>query len=293
MTNNQNLKTLLRTAAATACVVSATTQPATAATLKTGTTFSTFLECLNDSISLVVGQNPTDVASWQYAIDSRTDGVADTDVGGNAFEIYSMGVKETTDSIYVAINSNTPYTGNPNPNAQNGAIALGDLFINPNALSTNFQEASEGGSLYAVRFINNNDSGVPELGIYGNVTAKSVANINSGFGSINQYNQHVTNNGGTPGLGDLAANTSYFDLNQSLNEIASGDFLGGITLLSKRDLTDAGFNWKQASGKHTIAFKFDKSVLLGDDIKSVPEPGTMVGFALLSVTIIAGRRLKG
>jgi hypothetical protein len=244
----------------------------------------------------VVGQNSLDAAGWQYAIDSGTDGVAGDDVGGNAYEIYSMAVRETTASIYVAINSNTPYNGNPDPYAQNGTIALGDLFINLNTPSSNFQQASDASSLYAVRFVENNESGVPELGLYSNVTAKSVSDINSGFGSINQYNQHVANNGGMPNFGDLAADSDYFDLNNSLNEIASGDFLAGIAFLSEIDLTDAGFNWEQAPGQYTIAFKIDKSVFPGGEVESksesVPEPNAIAGFTLLSATLIAQRLLK-
>lgn len=291
MTSNEKLKMLLRTAAA-ACAVSAITQSASAATLTSGTTFSTFLECANDGISLVVGQNPTDAAGWQYAVDSSTDGVAGGEVGGNAYEIYTMGVRETADSIYVAINSNTPYTGNANSSAYNGSIALGDLFINLDALSTSFQTASDARSLYAVRFVENNDSGMPELGIYGNVTAISVTNINSGFPSIQEYNQYVADYGGTPSFGDLAADTSYFDLNQSLNEIASGNFLAGITLLSDPDLTDAGYNWEQAPGQYTLGFMFDKSVLPGGDseLESVPEPGAVAGILLLGATFVFHRR---
>ena len=257
-------------------------------------TFSTFLECLNDGTSLVVGQNSVDAAGWQYAIDSGTDGVAGDDVGGNAYEIYSMAVRETTASIYVAINSNTPYNGNPDPYAQNGTIALGDLFINLNTPSSNFQQSSEANSLYAVRFVENNDSDVPELGVYSNVSAKSVSDINSGFGSIDQYNQHVANNGGMPNFGDLAAESDYFDLNNSLNEIASGDFLAEITFLSEIDLTNAGFNWEQAPGQYTIAFKIDKSVFPGGEVESesVPEPNAIAGFILLSATLIARCLLK-
>lgn len=292
MSNYQKLQTLLGTFAATACAVSATTLPANAVTLTTGTTLSIFLECLNDGISLVVGENPTDAAGWQYAIDSSSDGVAGSDIGGNTYEIYSMGVLETTDSIYVAINTNTPYTGNPDENAQNGSIALGDLFINLDALSTDFQEASDTSSLYAVHFVENNDSGVSELGLYGDVTATSVTESNSGFDSIDDYNQHVTNNGGTPNFGDLAADTSYFDSDNSLNEITSGDFLTEIVLLSESDLTEVGFNWEQAPGEYTIAFKIEKSALVGDEIESVPEPGTIVGLALLGICAIARRFLK-
>ncbi len=292
LTKNQKLKTLLGTTVATACVVCATTQSTSAATLQTGTTFSTFLECMNDGISLVVGQNPTDTAGWQYAIDSSTDGVAGSDVGGNAYEMYSMGVKETTDSIYVVINSNTPYSGNPQQNVKNGTIALGDLFINLDAPSTNFQQASDAASLYAVRFIRNNDSGVPSLGFYSNVTAQSVTHVNTGFGSISQYNHHVADNGGTPNFGDLAADTDYFDGSKSLNEIASGDFLARITLLSKRDLTNAGFNWGQAPGKHTVAFRLDKSVVLSNEPETVPEPEAIAGLVLLSTTLLVRRRIS-
>ncbi len=294
MTKNQKLKMLLGMTAAI-CTVSATTQSASAVTLTPGTTFSTFLECINDGISLVVGQNPTDAAGWQYAVDSSTDGVAGSDVGGNVYEIYSMGVRESGDRIYVAINSNTPYTGNPTSRAYNGSIALGDLFINSDAPATNFQEASDASSLYGVRFVENNESGVPELGIYSNVSAKSVTHINDGFPNIQEYNQRVANYGGTPSFGDLAADTSYFDLSQSLNEIASGNFLAGITLLSDRDLTDAGFNWEQAPGQYTIGFTFAKAALPGNDSEpeSVPEPATVVGVLLLGVTSIARRYWKG
>jgi hypothetical protein len=270
-----------------ACAICAIAKPARGATLTPGTTLSTFLECLNDGISLVVGQNPTDEAGWQYAIDSHFDGVTGVDVGGNAYEIYSMGIKETDDSIYVAINANTPYAGNPEAGVQNGTIAFGDLFIHPNGTSTNFQQASEMGSLSAVRFVENNESGAPELGLYGNVTAKSVTATNAGFESIAQYNQHVLDRGGTPDFADLGADTDYFDANQSLNAIASGDFLRDIALLSESDLTNAGFNWQQAPGSHTVGFKLNKTAFsVENETESVPEPGAIAGLGLLSIGAI-------
>jgi hypothetical protein len=291
LTDKQKLKTLLKTAAIAVGLVS-TPDSVNAVTLTNQTTFSVFLECANDGIALVVGQQPTDAAGWQYAIDSSSDGVAGEDVGGNTYEIYSMGIKETSDHIYVAINSNTPYEGNPNRTAQNGTVSFGDLFVNLDALSTDFQEANNANSLYAVRFVENNDSGVTQLGVYGNVKAKSVTEINAGFSSITRYNQHVVDNGGTPSFGDLAADTSYFDLNKSFNEIASGDFLGAITLLSDSDLSKADFNWGLAPGQHTIAFKFDRSLVPSLDSESVPEPGALKGFALLGAIVIARRCLK-
>jgi hypothetical protein len=99
-----------------------------------------------------------------------------------------------------------------------------------------------------------------------------------------------------PNFGDLAADSDYFGLNNSLNEIASGDFLAGIAFLSEIDLTDAGFNWEQAPGQYTIAFKIDKSVFPGGEVESksesVPEPNAIAGFTLLSATLIAQRLLK-
>ena len=43
---------------------------------------------------------------WNYAIDSFSDGVTGDQIGGGAFEFYGIAIKETSDTAFIAINSN-------------------------------------------------------------------------------------------------------------------------------------------------------------------------------------------
>ncbi len=156
-----------------------------------------------------------------------------------------------------------------------------------------FTTASNLGRLFGVRFAPTNDSFAPNIGLYGNVKATSVTNINSGFDSLLAYNEHVANycppgqNCGAS-LGDLPANTPYFNQNQSLNAIASGEFLTGITYVSYSELLASGYNPNWSSGAHTIAFKFDKSAICDrGECKAVPEPTSAIGILGLGVLAIA------
>jgi hypothetical protein len=270
--------------------------PATASSLQTGTNFSLFLECLNDGIALVNQKNPKNSQGWQYSFDSRTDGVNRGNIYQTPYDIYSMGIKETTTQLYIAINSNVPYQGHVDTGAGNGRIGLGDLFINPYANSLNLEAASTAGKLYGVRFIANNESGVSKLGVYKNVTTKSITSQNYGFARLSDYNKYVTDRGGTVSYGDLAANTTYFDSNKSTNVISSGTFMGNINLLSAQELTIAGFDWNNALGQYTIAFSLDKSLLdipsTGADPLEVPEPNTIVSLGTNSMLIILSRRYQ-
>lgn len=262
-----------------------TGQPAQTATLKAlneGTVVDTFTECLNDGIAMMVGQNPTDEQGWQYTLDSFNDGVNGYQVGGNVYEIYGLALRETDDSIWVALNANMPLTGATAPSARDGNIGWGDLFFNFSG--TDFTTASNEGNLFAVRFAQTNDSFAPTIGLYSNVTATSTTAINSGFSSIQIYNEWVSSHGSRPSLGDLLADTSYFDQTQSLNAIASGTYLTGITYLSLADLTEAGYNLNQFGGSETIAFKFDKSTLCNSGYcKCVPEPSGILGLAVVGL----------
>jgi len=262
-----------------------TGQLAKAATLRAlneGTVVDTFTECINDGIAMMVGQNPTDEQGWQYTLDSFNDGVNGYQVGGNVYEIYGLALRETSDSIWVALNANMPLTGATAPSAADGNIGWGDLFFNFSG--TDFTTASNEGNLFAVRFAGTNDSFAPTIGLYDNVTATSTTAINSGFSSIQNYNEWVSVNGGNPSLGDLPANTYYFDQTQSLNAIASGTYLTGITYLSPTELTEAGYKLNQFGGSQTIAFKFDKSAICNSGYcKSVPEPSGVFGLAVVGL----------
>lgn len=295
-TKNLSISTKLIPLAAAFSLLLVAGKPTKAATftaLNQGNVVDTFTECINDGIALMVGQTPTNEYGWQYAVDSPNDGVNGFEVGGNVYEIYSLALRETKDSIWVAINGELPLTGTNAATAQDGNIGWGDLFLN--LTGKNFTTASNEGSLFAVRYAGTNDSFAPTIGLYGNVTASSTTDINSGFSSLQNYNQWVSTYGcqGSdcgPSLGDLAADTSYFDQSQSLNAIAFGQFLTGITYLSTSELSDAGYDLNRFSGQHTIAFKFDKSAICERGYcqktsESVPEPSGVIGLMVVGLAV--------
>jgi hypothetical protein len=242
---------------------------------------------------------------WNYAIDSFTDGVADDRVGGTRFEIYGIAFQETGDRVQVAVNTNIPLAGVAETSAQNGTVALGDLFFNFSGKPFN----AANGELYAVRFIPANDSSVG-LGLFGNVVAKSVTDANDGFSRLEIYNDVVLTGGGTPALGDLSATTDYFAQDQPvLNAIDSGTFLADLQALDPTGLDFAHFG---AIGSQTLGFSVDRSKLpAGDFIASlfaecandgvaiqqslqsdaastVPEPSNLLGLGLAAIALVLG-----
>jgi len=263
-----NLSNLLKIAATSIGIISMTSTAANAGVLTNGTTINEFLECINDGVGLVVGTNPAQ-NGWYYAADAANDGS-----GGSAYEIYGMGVKETDTSIIVALRANMPLAGTSDSVAADGNIGWGDMFFNFSGL--NFTDATNQGKLFGVRFADTNDSGVADVGLYGNVTAKSVTGENHGYSSIDSYYSAHSN----ATLGDIPITGNYFDRTKSLNEIASGRYLTGLTFLSNTQLTAAGFDLNKFSGQ-TIAFQFDKSAL------SIPEPATLGGLAVVGASLAA------
>ena len=199
---------------------------------------------------------------WNYAIDSFSDGVTGPQIGGGEFEFYGIAVKETSDTAFVAINSNLSLAGYADSAAQRGNINYGDLFFNFSG--QNFNTANANGNLFAVRFAAGNDSDVATTGVYSNVTAKNVTKTNDGFANLNQFNTVVASQGGTPSMGDLAATDSYFEQTCNwtvLNSIAAGKKVGEINSLTPAALTALGLNFAQfkAVGSQTIGFSFNKS----------------------------------
>jgi len=259
---------------------------------------------------------------WNYAIDSFNDGVTGPQIGGGEFEFYGIAVKETSDTAFIAINSNLSLAGYGDTAAQRGNINYGDLFFNFSG--QNFNTANANGSLFAVRFAEGNDSSVATTGVYSNVTAKNVTQTNSGFLNLAQYNAIVASQGGTPSTGDLAANDPYFEQTGKwtvLNSIATGTKVGEINSLTPATLSALGLNFAQfnARGSQTIGFSFDKSAMPSgsyianlfaecandaiaikssfekDSAEAVPEPstwlGTLAGFSILGIGA-AKRKMK-
>lgn len=246
---------------------------------------------------------------WNYAIDSFNDGVTGGQVGGGDFEFYGIAIKETSDTAFIAINSNLSLAGYADPLAQRGNINYGDLFFNFSG--QNFNTANANHSLFAVRFAAGNDSGVATTGVYTNVTAKSVTQTNSGFTNLTQYNTLVASQGKTPSMGDLAATDPYFQQTGNwtvLNSIATGTKVGEINFLTPATLSALGLNFAQfnAVGSQTIGFSFNKSsmpsgnyianlfaecandaIAIQGSFEAVPEPstwfGTLVGLSFLGI----------
>jgi hypothetical protein len=254
---------------------------------------------------------------WNYAIDSFNDGVTGTQIGGGDFEFYGIAIKETSDTAFIAINSNLSLAGYADPLAQRGNINYGDVFFNFSG--QNFNTANANGSLFGIRFADGNDSGVATTGVYTNVTAKSVTQTNSGFTNLNQYNTRVASQGKTPSMGDLAATDPYFQQTGNwtvLNSIATGTKVGEINFLTPATLNALGLNFAQfnAVGSQTIGFSFNKSsmpsgnyianffaecandaIAIQGSFEAVPEPstwfGTLVGLSFLGIGA-AKRKIK-
>lgn len=246
---------------------------------------------------------------WNYAIDSFTDGVTGTRVGGGEFEYYGIAIKETSDRAYVAINSNLSLAGYADPLADRGNVNYGDLFFNFSG--QNFNTANTNRSLFAIRFAAGNDSGVATTGVYSGVAARNVSRTNIGFMNLNQYNTRVVSAGGTPSMGDLAADDPYFQQTGNwtvLNSIAVGNKVGEISFLAPETLSLLGLDFARfnALGSQTIGFSFDKSAMpsgsyianffaecandgiaIKGSFEPVPEPstvlGTLVGFGILGI----------
>ncbi|WP_254564648.1 XDD3 family exosortase-dependent surface protein [Oscillatoria sp. HE19RPO] len=241
---------------------------------------------------------------WNYAIDSFDDGVTGNSVGGGVFEFYGMAIKEDADKIIIALNANLPLSGFADANAEGGSITWGDLFFNFSG--QDFNTASSNGNLFGIRFAAENDSGVPYLGVYSDVTAKNVTEINPGFFNLTHYNNYVESEGSTPGMGDLAATDPYFEQNGRwtiLNEIETGNKVGDIEFQSELALHQFGVDFSNfnANGNYTIGFSFDRALFpVGDytahifaecandgiaiqgERRKVPEPSSLMGLLLLA-----------
>jgi hypothetical protein len=234
-----------------------------------------------------------------------------------------MAVKDdlAANTIWVAISGNMPVTGidtgNPYHNlpVSNGNIGWGDLFFDFSGKNS-YQDANDTNSLFGIRFAPNNDSKAPSTGVYSGVNATSVVTENAGWWNLHNHNSGLNRRTGLEaGMGDLAWNDPYYGIyttptdfdkseNHIPNIIASGNKVGDITMVGDAELAAAGFALGAFPGKHTIGFKFDKSLLpvgsytaslfeecnndamaIIGETQSVPEPSsilaTLLGFGAL------------
>jgi hypothetical protein len=212
-----------------------------------------------------------EASGWNYTIDSFNDGSDAGRRGSNSsYEFYGLAIKETANRVYVALSSNLGLGGELASGADDGQIHYGDLFFNFTGEDLNDAQ----GSLFAVKFDAGNDSGVSEVGVYGNVVGQNVAKQNSGFKSMNQHRNWANKAGAeTASMGDLDHREKmddgafYFQQgNYSVtNSIATGTFLGGIEQLDGGALAALGLNFQSVNagvqGRNTFGFSFARDLM--------------------------------
>lgn len=273
--------------------------------------------------STLVGVAPAEAQEWNYTIDSFNDGSQAGQRGENSnFEFYGMALKETADKVYIALNSNLALGGESDGVAEDKAIHYGEFFFN----FTGENLGDSQGDLFAIKFDAGNDSGVDEIGVYGNVVGMNVTKNNNGFSSMSSHRDWA-NKAGTASMGDLSHDDEYFQQGSRAvsNSIESGDYLGGISLLDDVQLANAGLNFgavnSGVAGHHTFGFSFDRNLLpdgdfiahvfaecindglammgnlptipvpeVDDDTAATPEPGLLMGVALIGGLGLLKRR---
>lgn len=260
------------------------------------------------------------LGEWYYTVDSFNDGLS-LGVGSDnsPYEIYGMAMKETANEITFAINTNLPAEGISNIYAQDSHVAWGDLLLNFTGKSLDVANAAS--QLFGVHWAVN-ASGVTELGVYQNVTAKAVAQQNGLLlqdASLRGYNNRVISKGGNPSHGDLGVINDYFHENHYVqNVIATGTKIGAVNVLS--DLSNLGLDFAHfgATGSQTLAFSFSRSLLpdgnfiahlspeCDNDLiamvgklktneqppKSVPEPSTLLPLGMIAMLFAASRQQR-
>jgi hypothetical protein len=217
--------------------------------------------CIASTGSMALGATLTN--DWIYIADSFNESTArrfiggPTVVGGTAFETYGIALRvdDASDTFSFAISSNMPADGGIYPQSNsNGHIGWGDFFLNFTGLS--FPDAN--GSLYGIRFSGANGSGAPSLGLYANVTTKSVTAMNDGWSTVTSYVNTVNTANGTPQMGAIVDQRTYMG-ESTHNVIASGNRIGDVWAADLSTL-DFGSNLFQ-TGAHTFGFSVSRSLL--------------------------------
>jgi hypothetical protein len=268
-------------------------------------------------IAVVANPSQAKAGPWDYTVAGTGNGT-----GGAAYDYRGIAIKEDGNDIIVAINAGMGLQGS---NYNGEIINHGDLFLNFSG--TNFKAASDAGNLFAVHFATaGSQSGVSEVGVYKNVTAKSVTAQNYGWGNTTAWSNAV---GGNNSYGDLKSNDTYFGdqtgSGKILNEIKTGTKVGGLLMMNAQELAANGLNFstqrgakgEKADAAVTLGFRFTKTADFkagnfianmfaecGNDglaIKSnftrgykVPEPTAMAGMAVVGgMSLLRRLRRRG
>ncbi len=244
---------------------------------------------------------------WNYTMDAYNDSTPIKKDGSGLFEIRGAAHKVIGDTVVFAVNSNVELENGVDWNrAADKKIHFSDLLINFTGKSLD----QANGDLFAVNFAANGDSDAGVLGgvgVYSNVTAKSVAKSNNGWGKLKSYNKYVQKKGitvthgeldsrgrladgttfenGTRSNGTIKTTDQYFNHNKNtVNVIDSGTKIGDIEYIE--DLTNLGLDFEHFGnvGSETIAFSFDLGLFPSDAVEA------MFHFAMeCNNDIVAGR----
>jgi hypothetical protein len=212
---------------------------------------------------------------WTYQKDNWDDGS-----GGSMMEIFGMAYRDDAETVTFAINANTKLKGESErlpgwaqDKVKDGNIGWGDLFLNLNP-NQNINQSIASGEAIAIRFAGTNDSGVDgnvntysstpgETGVYGGISAKSVAGSNAGYSSLSKYEGQMYNSQDQNKYGDNRLDKNYFGDSSTKNVINTyTGRLGDINLID--DIGSLGLDWTGQigdEGENTIAFSFDRSLL--------------------------------
>lgn len=254
------------------------------------------------------------INGWSYARDDYSyDGSDSFGFGANSrYDIYGMGFKVVGNEMWVGINSSNQLNGiGSSPN-----VGFGDLFLDFNNGTSTFAQSQ--GALVGIRFAPNSDNiGTIPLGVYTNVSGKSVAANNNGYPNLNTYNNNVKNaTGGNSRFGDLLWTDPYYAPYTSgtgslPNVINTGTAFNGGNLryLSSAELADSLFPTTvnlASPNKNILGFAFtlpdalkgkDFLATLGFDCsndtigvkyKAVPVPPAIAG--IIAAGVIGGLR---
>ncbi|NJN49299.1 MAG: PEP-CTERM sorting domain-containing protein [Alkalinema sp. RL_2_19] len=243
--------------------------------------------------------------------------------GGSVFDYRGIAIKDSGDTITVAINGNMDLFGQEWGNGRNKkVINHGDLFFNFTGKS--FKEASDAGELMAINFAQfGSETGAGSTGVYSGVTAKNTTTQNYGWNNLNSWKNAVKQNGqNNNSYGDLTSDSSYFagqhsGSNKILNAINTGTKVGNIMMMNNDQLSSAGLDFGNfgVDGTKTLGFSFQKtagftagsyianlfmecgndgvaiaSTLRPNADKKVPEPTLMLGLAGVSGLAMMRRR---
>jgi hypothetical protein len=260
--------------------------------------------------AVVAAPSQAQAQDWDYSKAGVGNGT-----GGSVFDYRGLAVKESADSITIAINSGMDLNGQSwNGSRGTEIINHGDLFFN--FTGKNFKEASDAGELMAVNFARlGTQSGAASTGVYANVSAKSVARYNYGWHNTTDWSNAVRGNNS---YGDLSSSSSYFAGQQTgqnaiLNSIGTGTKVADIMMLSSAQLSAAGLNFgaNGVTGTKTVGFTFKKTegFKLGSFVanlfmecgndgaaiqstlkRKVPEPAFMTGMAAVAGLGLLRRR---